>query len=926
MSNWYITLGGQHCSSLQPLARSLASYPFADELPLWKRAHSFEFSRGTEPGVGYTVLKRGFLDGLDRNAYHEFTWRNQFETVTIKRVVIVRALSMFGLPDDDKSPMLVEVRDCREIMRRSVVARQYNVVIPAPPASNTENRYYPESLSGFSTVWTWQGIVGDLWEKLTDGSAAAVNLTLPASSYGVPENLRFLGVNAWEAVHQVLKRIGCTTAYDPLTDAFSIVRLGNTQDGLGQALDRARSRLRQDFDPPDDFNAGNMPATVSVFFPRRDRWQGIELDTPRNNNWEMYCVSQIDAPTNVSGARGSLAVQGDMWALSNRSSPTAVENYSDLQFRATQIAQDVAQNYARRLRQVYVGAVSGITLGSEISRIEFRDYQDGIGQITTVEHTRPIPFLDDTDGNGERIEGESFQPLDLGRKSHPIYPDLLQVVEIYHPAESPSQAVTSCDHVLPISGTLSGSALSIMIHPGRVRLLRNGLEVLEPCWITALDCYDQLQGNVGLFNHAVYHGRLSGTAVASAGEYPLYTIRTGTPLALAMALDCIEPGKSGRAVVMRWDAEKEDWAQSDIPITIADPGGWNFLTPVDPPVFVTFNCCSNRHDIIGSHGLLRKGICVQDIECGAAGKVEIIYQEGSEEEDEANLCPEVRLTPPCEVTAQNCFTFDKCSLDAVFFGPRKFLKGEQVYVHYLPFYFFGDSKEEVVRGTWQIMPFYHPRWAAGELIDDMCVDHPFGEVALAPGEEKYLDGCGLVCPGPTFAQNTYKLAGETGAKVLLLRTEPSDDKDTTNWRIVQVEHVEIEIIDDLRYDDCKIEAQKGTIVAMQCDPKRTWETKIQLYQQAITVGLAFTDTASGSGSGYAGTCKLEETRKTFCVFDQPSPDIYTTINFEPHVVTRTIRQNGLCIEANIITIYVPCSADPQWVQVICGEECPSGSG
>ena len=54
---------------------------------------------------------------------------------------------------------------------------------------------------------------------------------------GVPENLQFVGVNAWRPLNQVVGKFGCAVAYDPIGDTFWIVLLGSQQSDLPDAID-----------------------------------------------------------------------------------------------------------------------------------------------------------------------------------------------------------------------------------------------------------------------------------------------------------------------------------------------------------------------------------------------------------------------------------------------------------------------------------------------------------------------------------------------------------------------------------------------------------------------------------------------------------------------------------------------------------------
>ena len=204
--SWRILLNQLQCSEPRSLD---VDDPLVDRLPLWQRANSYTCPRGKEPGRAYLLIQRAKLGTVDPDSLtHTITFESDLETVTLQKFVIVRALSMYGLAADPDSPMLVELRDRREIVRRETIDKGYNVTHPLPTNGESNGRYYADTLDTGS-AWTWQGIVQNIWTELQDPGPAP---SLPYTPTSKPESLRFYGVSAWEALHVVLEQIGCTTA------------------------------------------------------------------------------------------------------------------------------------------------------------------------------------------------------------------------------------------------------------------------------------------------------------------------------------------------------------------------------------------------------------------------------------------------------------------------------------------------------------------------------------------------------------------------------------------------------------------------------------------------------------------------------------------------------------------------------------------
>lgn len=377
MPNWYSTLSDQKCLDPGALAAGLAQidHPFRDDLPLWRRANSYTCPLGKTPGVAYVLLQRSHLEQLEPNDYHTLIFRDDRGELEIPNLLIVWSKSMFGRAGDASSPMLVKLEDKRCVLARSTVNKTYNDRKSRVAHATDATNYYTASLNAGS-LWTWQGVITNLWTFLTEGGTAP---TLPYTPDDRPENLRFLGGSAWEAVHVVLDQIGCTTGYDPLLSEFIIVRQGEEAGAYGQKSDLYEAgRLLLDFDPLADFNAGTMPATVRVFFPSSDPHAAAHSE---------------DVATGITGAKGVLGVWSTAVAVPDPASPGDFLNQNQLTDLAQQMADNVELNTMQLKKWVFIGAENSLLPNSEISCVTWRDYGDGVGLVTEVERECRRPEL-----------------------------------------------------------------------------------------------------------------------------------------------------------------------------------------------------------------------------------------------------------------------------------------------------------------------------------------------------------------------------------------------------------------------------------------------------------------------------------------------------------------------------------------------------
>lgn len=479
-------------------------------LEFWGRANSYSCPRGAQPGTAWLMLLRSDLDELDKDTFHTLRWQDGTRLLSIPSLSIVSSWVVNrAVAGDKKAVHVVELQDRRRQLAMSVLNDQYNVRIPAPSTTSGAAIYYAESLN-VSVAWTWQTMLDDIWGNLP--TIAGTAPTLPYSPDGTPEGWRFIGENAWAALHSVLHKIGCTTAFNPLTGVFSYVRLGTVQAGLASAQTALTNRLMYDYDAGQDYHLGNMPETIRVFFHRRELYHGIEEDTIDSGNWEMSPVVSKDHSTGITGAQAGsvLVVWDDLPATFNAAGTNT--NSAALQTRADEIGANIEARIDladERLRKQYSGLATTILPGAQINEVRWRDFGDDIGLVTEIKQGPSAGFA------GAMPVAEHLLSPDLDRATHPLYPRLPQPVQVDDGASSSGVELTA-----------NGDGL----FPGFVlRWAAGGWSTLEDCWIRPTDLsITGVEATVVMLRQKDrFVGRLSGIETSGGSTRPVYLVRSG---------------------------------------------------------------------------------------------------------------------------------------------------------------------------------------------------------------------------------------------------------------------------------------------------------------------------------------------------------------------------------------------------------------
>lgn len=186
---------------------------------------------GRGPGRGAILLNSSDFDALDLTQSFELIFDDgtrppaKFQKIQPIRITCI----LPGADSDPNGRFLVELADRRYHLFRIPIDAAYNV------RSSADGSYVDDTLNS-GTAWTWDELAEDIWN--TVGSAnIGTYPSLPFTPDGTPEGFEFYGMSAWDALNDVMGRIGCVMIYDPFGDSFSIGQAGTATDAGTAAVD-----------------------------------------------------------------------------------------------------------------------------------------------------------------------------------------------------------------------------------------------------------------------------------------------------------------------------------------------------------------------------------------------------------------------------------------------------------------------------------------------------------------------------------------------------------------------------------------------------------------------------------------------------------------------------------------------------------------
>lgn len=803
------------------------------------RANGYLCPLGPEPGIGYVLLTRGQWNELSYRTHLSSTlmMRSADRTVAIKSLYVINAIKVTprAAEDDPTAVYLLKLADRRWHARMSDIEMQINVRCPAPPGTSGADLYYEDSLDE-GNLYTWSTACEDIWAKIPNfGDYPG----LPFFPNGDPEGFKFLGVPAIDALMTILRKIGCTIAYDPFEDVVDIVRLGIDQTGLQEKINKYSSYLRDS--EPFGVRAAMVPEKIRVYFHAIGKHYGTEILTQRDSgNWlTENPAHHVDTPTNEEGAISGtvVALWDDLPAVYKFDG--TLDNESALNSRAAErAASHLAELRAdvNRFRRTY-GGVIDIVPGTQVKAVHWRNVdsrtQVGEGLVTEVmEFPGELPMPDaamrlgESTGGGCKPADEAIAPPDIARKTYLNYPPLIQLVAI----DGSGGDLTAADG----SNVWSGQVLRT--DPGGdFSDDQDPYESLEECWVALAN---QLTGGdqegMKLPAGDRYLARLSGSKTVGEDTRPLYVIIRGENVIFPVSLSgTVADGAStsvtlpdGRTVSATNKAGQEletgnataylDMLTSSWYLTGAAPGGRKFWK-------CTFNEDIEAGDTgeivlsdtsIGTSGAVqatnwtfchhafqgRKGFAWKDLDDnyyfvtdGLRWFLASLSADLSREDLTASITSLVSLdggSAGSGITGcDNHFGYSGVTGDSVLIveSPNA-----------------GSEKWVLVSITSRA---HKPRWFKGALSAGLASSDAGASVdgiaALDGGE----------APETATVKNPHSLAGLDDGDVLFCEDwDDLDEEDNPTYILVQVKHVAQTVVTDYRYDTSSHKLQKKTRV------------------------------------------------------------------------------------------------------------------
>ena len=341
------------------------------------KANSFILPRGFEAGRGWVLLTGAKASTLNQNiATHTLRFKGGGD-ISFKKLSVVGCEALTGTEVySDTSLYLVELADLRHFGQYTSINKAYNLLVP------DESDVY-DATQNSGSDWTYTTMVEDIWTFMP-GAFGALDVSAVDFS-GTPRNYVFRGVTAWDALKKVLDDQQHELILDT-EGAFSVVPAFTATGDFDTDRDTHKAFIlsgSHDLDTP----FSRVPATIRVFFPRRDKaWQNnTDLKVVvYKDHWQLNPLYSVDvAASSIDGTLSTLAgtvlpVHSPEPAL--YSELGVISNAATLSTQATNIATRVVN--ARKIADEnalyrYSGA-RAFTLGAEVSCYSVQDTGNGV--------------------------------------------------------------------------------------------------------------------------------------------------------------------------------------------------------------------------------------------------------------------------------------------------------------------------------------------------------------------------------------------------------------------------------------------------------------------------------------------------------------------------------------------------------------------
>lgn len=686
----------------------------------------------------------------------------------------------------------------------------------------------------------WKHLVKKLWRAcgLPAPDNKNVDDLLPqeASTSDKPDTLYFVGMNAWQALCSVLDYLNCAVRHNLFDNNYDIVYLDKSKQ-LPEINERYKvQHTKMPYSPM------LLAKTLKIYYMKKFP-HGQELDVPRKDNWAFANFVHVEKKTtDIEGAEGTKAVWANLQAVLKLAQSGSDEGELENKDDVDKVADNIVKRYKDRMQIdrehiIYSGVHKKLVPDGKIKAILIKSDDSGTTTEVFIDNrlvsdfesqlNKPSKFVDFTP------PWENFMPPDLGRRTFPSYPHIVDVVKIMDPTKSPGEKVSPGPE-----GMFSGEV---------IRYLGNLTRSLGSCFLKILstgDNADALEAvNYGHYGPA----RLTGT-YKKGGEdmaLPLYVMGdnggAGEPI-IAFQLQNWKQKKDQQADawIIRWDAKNKKWNVTDEAIKVQDPSlfvdaAGGSLNPTEaqeraramwtgPPGSRGFaklvQGSQTSRDKLGKDVIepaVYEIIFMQRFPMFVHWRIPNNRESFFTEEKET---VEVLEAEGLEESNQVAWTFQ--------FGNLTIKAGQKIEV-YLPAGAWGlvgrgttglavyndrEDRYEVVYASQMCI------WAIAKLAQNMTGSSNTEPVNIK--DIQYIQDtihCRAPLKNPTKAVNKFALRGKPDDYVLIrfindaLKISQGKGDPSEGWIIVQVQHKNLEVIKDLRIksDGTGIEADRRTI-------------------------------------------------------------------------------------------------------------------
>jgi hypothetical protein len=448
---------------------------------------------GREYGRGW-LLMRGvdarelynaqLSDGAQTGTLNAFSHKIKFhplrndseEGVEIKKLGITRIYSVLGYSQDMLNSMedadhyvIVEFVDARFVARMSTVYKGYNVrsYIIMSVATDSDPDYWGDTLNS-GTPWTWEEVLEDLFAMLPSAEFGSGNRDLTLGIYPsfAPQDLKFAGICALDAIMEILRNTGNTLVRD-LDGKWWVHSYQNQQTdydatGLEPFLEDPTWDLPRN---PATNRSLIIPEKLVIYFPRMYHAFQALASTKIVDGGDAWSLQSLYIKEETLTTKGMSGTKVGIFAAlyADYDEEGNLINGAQLNTAAARMSEEymAAKGWtSKSLQNIYL-YYHDVECGSEVSAVQWSNA--GLGARTEV-LLNPFRYTpgDETHELGrqhisEILAWECFAPPDIARKHHPVTRFLIAkmdaqlaidgtgVASVYYGTHTTTSAITWTD-------------------------------------------------------------------------------------------------------------------------------------------------------------------------------------------------------------------------------------------------------------------------------------------------------------------------------------------------------------------------------------------------------------------------------------------------------------------------------------------------